>query len=1093
MSGNARGKRKKGETSKTGRDEDASGSQGPPVKKARSTSVAKDKGKEKATKTPWPEYFNELYKIFKALNTVLAFCSSRKQLATTFPVVRSSVEALLKQPLDLQKVAELKALLPDVIKFAYIPQNELRVHESSQKRSKSPDYGSALTPRRELQGFDDNEHVLVLDFIEVKPKAKKLERLPVETLIPSPALTPAGVKKLIEIRNQRFETAVEELLQAAAECGETPDFLVQGAAREHIPVNPSTIKALASTSQTGPTQHKVPSPEERRSISEIIEELQNLDWYKEQIISRRTTEAREPTLGHLDTSPSENIMKALEATRNIDSFYSHQAEAINSLAKGSHVIVSTSTASGKSVIYQVPVLMQLERDRHATAIFVYPTKALAQDQKVAFQQLASACVGLEDLQVHTYDGDTPQDQRAGIRDNASVIFTNFDMIHASILPHEDNWRRFLKNLKIFAVDELHYYTGLLGSHVAFIMRRFRRVCAAVGNRHARFVSCSATISNPRQHMKNIFGVDDIDVITNDGAPSGPKDFVIWNPPLVDLAEPSLGRESTMLQATALMRYLMKNGIRTIMFCKIRKVCELAMKTLRTELTSEGRLDILEKVMAYRGGYSQSDRRRIEREAFGGHLLGIVATNALELGVDIGTLDAVIMLGFPFNVASMRQQSGRAGRRSRDALAILVTDSTPTDQHYVQYPDDLFSARSDDLVVELEGRAVLESHLQCAAHEMPLSDEDAQYFGELFHPICESQLVRDKQGWYHPNPKFLPHPAKHVSIRGVEEERYTVIDVTNSQTGGAAGSKILEEIEFSRALFETYEGGFIHQGLTYIVREVSHDDRIAKLVRSDVNWTTKPRDFTDIDAAQTYRIKCVQGSPYHTYYGRVEIQTIVFGFFKLRGSQILDTVFLETPPFHRETMGWWVDIPRNTLNVMRSKGINAAEAIHAAEHAIMNCFAMQQDIKTECKVAAKEYRRDPSERKRPARLIFYDAQGQGSVAAARAFDHGWSSLSSFFCNYKQLPGSALMQDALERTEACDCENGCLRCTKSTWCKEGNEVSSKVGALIVLRSLLDLPLRLDEIPDAPYLIDPLMETVVEATQVRALDDIEVEPTT
>ncbi|KAL6309039.1 P-loop containing nucleoside triphosphate hydrolase protein [Sparassis latifolia] len=1062
-------KRKRGSTAAgSGAKEDTG------TKKARTGAGSKAKGKKKQLEARvWPEYFNTL---FKALNTVLAFCSSRKNFAITFPVVRASVEALLKQPLELAQVAELKALLPDVVKFAYIPQVELRIHGDSLTRAgraPSPDFsafataGASATRMASLK--DEDEHVLVLDLVE-NAKGKKSANPAASFTLP-PALTPAQTKKLIDKRNERFIQAVNELLEATS-IHENPVALLQAAARDQIPVHPS------SKSDPREPHGPVPEPEDRPEIASVLEEIQKQGWYKDQICDRRVFEEKEGQIAVLEPPLSDSIRQALRDSRKITSLYTHQVAAISALSEGKSVIVSTSTASGKSVIYQVPLLRFLEQDHDATAMFIYPTKALAQDQRTALEQLLFACPGLEHIKVCTYDGDTPQEQRAGIRETASVIFTNFDMLHFSILPHEDLWRRFLKNLKLVAVDELHYYSNIFGSHVAFVMRRFRRVCFAVGNRRIRFVSCSATISKPKEHMKNIFGIEDIVEVVEDGAPSGRKEFLVWNPPLRDPEDESSGRLSSMTEATQLMRYLMARGVRVILFCKIRKSCELAMKALRSELAAEGRSDILARVMAYRGGmtvYCIADRRRIEKEAFSGNLLGIVATNALELGVDIGVLDAVIMLGYPMGgIASFRQQAGRAGRRARDALAVFVADALPIDQHYVNNPDELFERPMEDLVIDVESKVILEAHLQCAGQEMPLSFEDEVYFGPLMKELCETRLVRDKEGWYHTHPKFLPFPSKHITLRGGEEEKYSVIDIT--QLGKPDGvARILEEVEISRALFEVYEGAvFIHQGLTFLVKEVSHDSKTAKLLRTNVNWVTEPRDFTNVDAVQTTRIREIKDSPFRAFYGRVELKTVVYGYFKIRNRSIIDVVDLETPPWERDSTGMWMDVPRRTLELMKHSGINPAEAIHAAEHAFLNRFALGRDIKTECKVPEKEYKATASQRKRPARLIFYDPTGKTGGVTVKAFDHV----------------SDLLLDALQTVESCECEEGCAACIDSPSCKEGNLVSSKNGALIVLKAILGRPIDVDLIPDYSPELPNTFDTVVEAPDVRIAEGVEVE---
>ncbi|KAI6043047.1 P-loop containing nucleoside triphosphate hydrolase protein [Pisolithus marmoratus] len=927
----------------------------------------KTKGKQKQQNVQWPAYFHD------ALNTVLAFVSSRKHLATTFQMVRSSVEGLLKRPLELAEVAELKALLPDLINFAYIARDQLRIQAETLSQVQrggrnSPDFSfhSLEQSSSQLPGIEEDEHVLVLEFADNsrgKKQGAGYEITPERSIPNSPA--------------QRLEA-------------------------------------------------EVPSPNDRPSVDQVIQEIQEQQWYTNQIVDRRTFPARTAR----EVNPSlQSIRQALRDSRKITSFYTHQAAAINAVCDKKHVIVSTSTASGKSVIYQVPALRFLEEDPSATAMFIYPTKALAQDQRAALEQLLWSCPGLQHVNVATYDGDTPQERRAAIREGASIIFTNVDTIHASILPHEELWRKlltnysFLHNLKILAVDELHYYSNLMGSHVAQVIRRFRRVCAAVGNRDVVFISCSATITKPTQHMQRLFGVEEVEEITDDGAPSGCKDYLVWEPPYVDDRAPKLGRHSAMSEATRLMRFLMERGIRVILFCKIRKACELAMKALRTELSAEGRLDILAKVMPYRGG------EHIEHQAFSGNLLGIVATNALELGIDIGVLDAVIMLGFPFGLANFRQQAGRAGRRARDSMAVLVADVSPLDQHYVKCPDAL------DLVIHLDSKEIVEAHLQCAAHELPISKDDTLFFGPLLSEICDKKLIRDEDGWYHTHPKYLPYPQKHVAIRGAEEVKYIVVDITKAQEGGQ-GTKILEELELSRALFEVYEGGvFMHQGLTFIVKEVSHDSRMAKVIRADVNWIT---------SAKTYRIKEIPNSPHRLFFG---------SFYKIRpsGTNASSTVVdVDTPPWERQGTGLWLNVPGNILDLLRSKAISPAAAIHSACHAWMNA-------------AEKEMKAAESRRKRPA----------SSGVTAQVFDHA----------------SEILKKAQRAVETCPCQEGCADCVLSPTCREHNKISSKIGALVVLRGLLNLEIDVDTIP-MQLNEHEAADTIVEADFVRPIDGVEVE---
>ncbi|ESK96811.1 dead deah box helicase [Moniliophthora roreri MCA 2997] len=1069
----------------------------PPVIEPKKSKIS---GRKKAPVEPsanWPDYFHSLFKVFKALNTVLAFVTSRKQLATTFPAIRSSVENIIKEPLDLNKVAELKALLPDIIRFAYVPRYSITVN--APLKDGEPDY--AERSERAKQAYDDNDdHVLTLEFAETA-------RGMTDDTAFAPTRTSAATKKLVERRNGRYVKAVEELLSAISPLDD-PVALIKGAARDHIPVLPRMKASEIPSMFEDRVNLPVPDPEHRASVNEILHELEEQHWYKNQVVERRSVEPREGQTGESLLSPytylseldplaeielSTNIRQALLSSRGVMSLYSHQVASIEALSRGFHVIVSTSTASGKTLIYQVPLLKFLEENPSSTAILVYPTKALAQDQKASLEVLLGAYPGLDHIrvrcpgnspstshdkckQVATYDGDTPKELRAGIRENCSVIFTNFDMIHFSILPYEEGWRRFLKNLKLFVVDELHYYSATMGSHVAMVMRRFRRICAAVGNKRARFVSCSATITNPKRHMEDIFGLppEHIEVVTEDGAPTGSKEFVIWSPPYVDEMDTGLGKAQTVNEATGLMRFFMKRGVRVIMFCKHRKVCELAMKTLRAELSSDGRIDILERVYAYRGGYGPEDRRKIERDAFSGQLLGIIATNALELGVDIGALDAVIMLGFPTTVASFRQQAGRAGRRRRDALVIFVAQNLPLDQYYVQNPKELWEGQTEDLVVDLDSEEILESHLQCAAHEMPLAPADKQYFGPMMLDICNRKLSKDKDGWYNTHPRCLPSPSQLVSIRGATEDRYVLIDISGSSRN------ILEEIELSRALFEVYEGGvFLHQGKTFIVKEIIHDTKIVTLVQTDVSWTTKP---SDVNALQTHRIREIRGSPYRACYGRTfgafqgNPPIFLSSYWLDRNGQILDKVDLETEPWEQKTTGFWIDVPNHVLLLLREKRTKPAAAIHSAAHAFLNKFPLSQDVRTECKAGEKEYLKKESRRKRPARLIVYDAVSHTGVAA-KAFDNV----------------SDILDKARKAVENCSCTEptGCNNCVLSPRCKESNTVSSKAGGLAILKGILGLDIDPDSIP---YETDPRAlgghDSIENAYPVHTRDNVTVE---
>lgn len=619
------------------------------------------------------------------------------------------------------------------------------------------------------------------------------------------------------------------------------------------------------------------------------------------------------------------------------------------------------------------------------------------------------------------------------------------------------------------MDELHYYNGQLGSHVAFIMRRLRRICAAIGNCKVQFISCSATVGNPTEHFKAIFGIDNVALIDFDGSPSGRKEFLCWNTPFRDPGDPASGRGNAKFECARLFCELLLRGVRIIAFCRVRNQCEVLVNAIRQQLENLGRGDCLSLVMGYRGGYTAQDRRKIESEMFSGRLLGIVSTTALELGIDIGTLDCVMTWGFPYTIANLRQQSGRAGRRNKDSLSILVGDSFATDQHYMQNPDELFSKPTAELQLDLENMLIREGHIQCAAFEMPIRPEqDIAYFGKDLPQICEERLVIDAMGFYHCHDRFRPKPSSYVAIRDTEEEHFAVIDITHGR------NVVLEELEASRATFTIYDGGiFLHQGRSYLVRDFLPDRRLAKVERVKVDWTTSQRDFTDIDPVETEAIRNIGSSDILAYHGTVKILQKVYGFFKVDAKgRVLDAVQVDNPPIIRFTKGMWLDVPKFALDILKNKKINAAASIHAAQHCVMSLLptfviSAPEDVRTECKVALKEFAQQETTRKRPARLTFYDAKGgaHGSGISTKAFEHI----------------DHLMQLGLQRVESCPCLHGCVECVASELCRDSGEVMSKAGSRVILQALLGIEIDVDALGQGQELIAAGIETVVVAQPV------------
>lgn len=1052
-----------------------------------STKPQPNKSQKRTPTAPWPDALKRLSQTHRALNLVYTFCCTRKHFATTFDNIKKSVQAQQGRELTVEDVARVRVLIPQAVRFEYVDEAALDVMTTGEDTSEDDfKHGRRYWTAEDLNGggIDPNEsygNVLLFEFLDGDLKREILHPITGEPVNPvrrmrdedlkMPVYSQKQMLKLIEKRNTKFSDAIDAFLVRCEDQSIDPLLVLEQEKNAFIPSPPGS-------QATTPAFAKAPAtiPKERKSIAEIIAEIREMEWYHAQIVpeGHRVFDALSPVYGDLTFLLSQDLVNALYNTRGITQLYSHQAEAINHLYEGHNVIVSTSTSSGKSLIYQIPMLHELEKDPDSRGMYIFPTKALAQDQRRSMIDLLQYMNGLQHLMVETFDGDTPMSSRNLIRDEARIIFTNPDMLHVTILPQESAWRTFLKNLKFVVVDELHVYNGLFGSHVAFVMRRLRRICGSVGNRHVKFISCSATVANPETHMKSIFGVEDVKLIDFDGSPSGRKEFICWNTPFKDPKDPTSGRGDSVAETARLFCQLILRGVRVIAFCRIRKLCEVLLQAVRNEFKALERTEVGKMVMGYRGGYSPQDRRQIEKEMFEGKLMGIVATNALELGVDIGSLDAVITLGFPYSISNLRQQSGRAGRRNKDSLSVLVGDRYPTDQHYMQNPDEIFTRPNCELQIDLANELIFEGHIQCAAFEMPIRpDEDHIYFGNQLYAVAATRLTKDTMGFYHCHERFRPQPSRCVSIRDTEDHHFAVIDTTNNR------NVILEEVEASRAFFTIYEGGiFLHQGQTYLVKELNTDQYLARVTRVHVDWNTMQRDFTDIDPLETESMRLVSTDPSgaRAFFGAVQIHAVVYGFFKIdKRGRVLDAVAVDNPPINILTKGMWLDVPSQAMDILKSHRLNIAAAIHAAEHAVLSLLpsfviSSPGDVRTECKVAKKELGRSlrlanettaserkeiqkllqPPARQRPARLTFYDARGGacGSGIASKAFE--------FI--------GLLLRRAVARIEACTCVSpqGCVECVCDERCKEMNVVMSKAGAGVILRCLLGWEVDVDALP-------------------------------
>ena len=456
--------------------------------------------------------------------------------------------------------------------------------------------------------------------------------------------------------------------------------------------------------------------------ADFLRHIQSLLWYQEQIVHVEQVPSREARTRELDPPLDARLVQRLE-DMGVSGLYTHQAEAVEKLRDGKNVIVATPAASGKSMCYNLPVLESLLEDRTSRALYLYPTKALSQDQEKKLAELMPMSDSPRGVRHAIFDGDTPRPDRATIRRSSNIVITNPDMLHLGILPNHRAWYRTLRGLKYVVLDEAHVYRGVFGTHVANVMKRLRRLCKLVGS-SPQFILCSATIANPGEHAERLIG-EPFEVVEDDGSPYGGKDFVLWNPPMIDLADGS--RRSTNSEATQVFAELLKRHTRTMTFVRSRRQAELIHVYARDQLKLTHPI-VAKRISPYRASYLPEDRRRIERDLFEGRLLGLSTTNAMELGVNVGNLDATILTGYPGTIASAWQQAGRSGRGGERSLSVMVANNNPLDQYLMRHPESFFGKSHESARISPANPYIMKPHLICAAYEAPLTMNDTEFFG-----------------------------------------------------------------------------------------------------------------------------------------------------------------------------------------------------------------------------------------------------------------------------------------------------------------------------------------------------------------------------
>jgi len=702
----------------------------------------------------------------------------------------------------------------------------------------------------------------------------------------------------------------------------------------------------------------------------------------------------------------------------VEGLFEHQLLGLEALRAGRNVMLSTGTASGKSLVYQIATAESALVTPKATALFLFPTKALARDQLRAMRAFK-----LPQVRAGVYDGDTPQAERPLIRRNANLVLTNPDMLHLALLADNARWADFMLRLSVVVVDEAHVLRGVFGSHVAMTLRRLRRLIAHHGG-NPRWCLASATVGNPGELAERLTGLD-VDVVEADAAPRGRKLFAMWNPPIID--DETGARRSALAEASTVMTKLVDDGARTIGFTRSRRAAELLAEFTRRGVSDAQARD---RIRAYRAGYLAEDRRKIEQELADGDLVAVAATNALELGIDIGSLDAAVLTGYPGTRASMWQQAGRAGRRSDESLAVLVAQDDPLDQYLAQHPDELFERPSEAAVIDPTNPYVLEPHLRCAAREFPITDEEATtFFGPLaldaLGRLAEQELVKHRKERWHDIGATPPH--RDLDIRAGGGHVYRIVQEDTGQVIGTADEH--------RAYGTLHPGAiYLHQGEQFLVRGLDLVRRVALVEEADPDYYTQARDITDIMIVNVLDQRPLGDA--ELCFGDVEVTNQVVGFVRklVSTNELIGEEQLALPPVTLRTRAVWWTLPGRLIDRAGVSTKELAGGIHGAEHCAIGLLPL---------------------------VATCDRWDIGGVSTPLHPDTG---LTTIFV-YDGYPGGAGISErgyrAAERwlhatagrLHDCRCRDGCPSCVVSPKCGNGNEPLDKRAAESLTRTMLE----------------------------------------
>ena len=731
---------------------------------------------------------------------------------------------------------------------------------------------------------------------------------------------------------------------------------------------------------------------------------------------------------------------AIYRQRGIDRLFSHQSEALRNVLAGRHVVVATPTASGKTLIYNAATLDALTRNPSAKSLYLFPTKAFSQDQ---LSELFDLNRRLGDrLGLFTYDGDTPQTMRRAIRKQAQIVVTNPYMLHSGILPHHTKWANLFENLKYVVIDEVHYYTGVFGSHMANVIRRLRRICRFYGTEPV-FILSSATIANPDDLAERLIG-EKVTLIDRNGAPRGEKFLVFFNPPVVNK---QLGiRRSYVSMTREIAGILLRNDLQVITFANSRLITEILVKYLKSDF--EKSIKDRDTIRGYRGGYLPKMRREIEKGLREGTIRGVVATNALELGIDIGSLEAAVLASYPGSIASTWQRIGRAGRQSHQSVGVLVASSMPVDQYIVNHPE-YFSGQSPEVGrINPDNLTILVEHVKCAAFELPFvrgekfGEED---LGEILNYLVQNQVLCQKEDkWFWTEEGY---PADTVSLNRISSDNFVVVDRTE-------GERVIAEVDFSSALETLHPKAiYIMEGEQFVVEELDYENRKAFLKKSNADYYTDSITYTKIQVLDIFDETRFKNHAFS--YGDVHVFSQVVGFKKLKfyTMENVGAGDLQLPQQEMHTTAFWLTVKNELLQSLDFSNEEKVEAVSGIGYLIKHI----SPVILLCDVRDVGVAIEDNITRTPVQLQV--VKGIRAVSQNPEFVNQFEPNIYVYDNYPggigfsevlYEKGSVLLEKLVEIIDGCSCKNGCPSCVGPSIRSEGNH---KEVARFILKSLLN----------------------------------------